>query len=165
MRVQHGNSHIAHLCMATISRARWTSPVTSCSCRVPRPFMDGTIRQGITPSCRIPHHTCSHDVTHALKKTNLAIRGVLHASTCALPICNLRRALCEQNTPCRSRRVSHTCSRTEPIQSEFSTQPDLCPSAGSATSPRAFPDRVYPSQLCSRGSRPWHGTDYPCTTV
>jgi len=28
-------------------------------------LMDGTIRQGITPSCRIPTHTCSHDVTRA----------------------------------------------------------------------------------------------------
>ena len=65
-----------------------------------------------------PEHTCSHDVTRALKKTNLAIRGVLHASTCALLIRNPRRALCEQNTPRRSRRVSHTCPRKEPIQSE-----------------------------------------------
>ena len=30
--------------------------------------MDGTIRQGFTPSCRIPNHTCSHDVTLRIKK-------------------------------------------------------------------------------------------------
>ena len=64
-------------------------------------------------------------------------------STRALPVRNLHCAFCKQNTPCRPRRVSHTCSRKEPIQSEFSTQPDLCPSTGPATSPRAFPDRVY----------------------
>ena len=106
--------------------------------------MDGTIRQGITPSCRTPTTRAgSHDVTRALKKTNLAIRGVLHASTCALPVRNLHRAFWEQNTPRRPRRVLHTCPRKEPVRSEFSTQPDLCPSAGPATSPRAFPDQVY----------------------
>ena len=57
-------------------------------------LMDGTIRQGITPSCRTPNTRAgSHDVTRALKKkTNLAIQGVLHASTCALPVRNLHRA-------------------------------------------------------------------------
>ena len=152
-------------CTAIISRARWTLPVTSCSCRVPRPFMDGIIRQGFTPSCRIPNHTCSHDVTRTLKKTNLAIRGVLHASTCALPVRNLRHALCEQNTPRRSRRVSHTCPRKEPIQSEFTTQPGLCPSAGLATPLRAFPDRASTSQPCTRGSRTLHSTDHLCAAV
>ena len=60
-------------------------------------------------------------------------------STCALPVRNLRRALCEQNTPRRSRRVSHTCPRKEPIRSEFTTQPGLCLSAGSATSTACVP--------------------------
>ena len=119
MRIQRGNSHIALLHgnyqPRTLDLARdvMQLPCTSS-------LMDGTIRQGFTPSCRIPNHTCSHDVTLRIAKTNLTIRGVLHASTCALPVRNLRRALCEQNTPRRSRRVSHTCSRREPIRSEFS---------------------------------------------
>ena len=101
-------------------RALWTLPVTSCSCTVPRPFVDGTIRQGYTPSCRIPNHTCSHDVTLRIAKTNLAVRGVPHTSTCALLVRTLRRALCEQNTPRRPRRVSHTCPRREAVQSKSS---------------------------------------------
>ena len=109
----------SRLCAAIISRAGWTLPMTSCRCTCTSSHMDGTIRQGFTPSCRIPTHTCSHDVTLRITKTNLAVRGVLHASTCAPPVRNLHRAFCEQNTPRRSRRVSHTCSRKEPIQSEF----------------------------------------------
>ena len=161
MRISSAATRSSRFCAAIHSRARWTLPVTSCSCRGPRPFMDGTIRQGFTPSCRIPTHTCSHDITLRIPKTNLAVRGVHHASTCALPVRNLRRALCEQNTPRRPRRVSHTCPRKEPIRSEFTTQPGLCPSAGSANPPRVFPDRVSPSQPCTWGSRPWHGTDHP----
>ena len=62
------------------------------------------------------------------KKTNLAIRGILHASTCAT-VRNLHRAL-YQNTPCRPHRVcsvsrmhgagyarSHMCSRGESLGS------------------------------------------------
>ena len=121
--------------------------------------MDGTIRQGITPSCRIPTTRAgSHDVTRALKKTNLAIRGVLHANTCALLVRNLRRAPCEQNTPRRPRRVSHTCQRKEPIRSEFyypawplSIRGTSNITAGPATSPRAFPDRAYPRSRARGG--------------
>ena len=57
---------------------------------------------------------------------------------------------------------AHVKNRSSPNPA---TQPDLCPSAGSANPPRAFPDRVLPSQPCMRGSRPWHSTDYPCSTV
>ena len=79
--------------------------------------MDGTIRQGFTASCRIPT-TRAAMTSPCASKANLAVRGVHHANKCALPIRNLRRALCEQNTPRRSRRVSHTCPCREPIQSE-----------------------------------------------
>ena len=81
-------------------------------------LMDGTIRQGYTPSCRILTTRAAMTSLCAYQKANLAIRGVLHASTCALPVRNLRHAPCEQNTPRRSRRISHTCPRKEPIQSE-----------------------------------------------
>ena len=76
------------------------------------------------------NHTCSHDITLRIQKANLALRGVLHASTCALPVRNLRRALCEQNTLHRPRRVSHTRPPGEPIRSESVSQPSFCPSAG-----------------------------------
>ena len=81
--------------------------------------MDGTIRQGFTPSCRNPT-TRAAMTSPCVSKANLAVRGVHHANECALPIRNLRRAPCEQNTPRRPRRVSHTCPRREPIQSKSS---------------------------------------------
>ena len=75
MRIQRGNSHLAHLRgnyqPRTLDLARdvMQLPCTSS-------HMDGTIRQGITTSCRIrTTRAGSHDVTRALKKTNLAIRG------------------------------------------------------------------------------------------
>ena len=143
MRVQRGNSQFARLCTATISRACWTLPVTSCSCTCTSSLMDGTIRQGITPSCQIPNTRAgSHDVTRALKKNKPRDpRDSPREHMCPAPV------TCTVHSADRTHRaghvgVPHTCSRTEPIHSEFSTQPDLCPSAGSAISPRAFPDRV-----------------------
>ena len=56
-----------------------------------------------------------------------------------MPVRNLRRALCEQNTPRRSRRVSHTCRVENPSSPNSTTQPGLCPSAGSATSTAGVP--------------------------
>ena len=88
-------------------------------------LMDGTIRQGFTPSCQTPTTRAAMTSLCASPKANLALRGVHHASTCALPVRNLRRALCEQNTLRRSRRVSHTRSRREPIQSESSYPANL----------------------------------------
>ena len=120
MRVQRGNSHIANLFTATISRACWTLPVTSCSCRVPRPSWTEPSGRISLPPAGLQPHVQAAMTSPAHKKKNLAIRGVLHASTRALPVRNLHRAPCEQSTPRRSRRVSHTCSRTEPIQSESS---------------------------------------------
>ena len=75
----------------------------------------------------------------ASQKTNLAIRGVHHASTCVLSVRNLRRALCEQNTPRRSRRVLHTRSRREPIQSKSDYPAWPLSIAGSATSTADVP--------------------------
>ena len=76
---------------------------------------------GIQPLLPDSNHTCSHDVTPRIPKANLALQGVPHASTCALPDRNLRSALCEQNTLRRLRRVSHTCPPGEPIHSESIT--------------------------------------------
>ena len=95
--------------------------------------MDGTIRQGFNPLLPDSDYTCSHDVTLRIAKTNLAVRGVHHANKCALPVRNLRRALCEQNKLRRPRRVSHTCPPGEPIHSESVYPAYLLSVAGSAT--------------------------------
>ena len=110
----------SHTCAAIRSRALWTLPVTSCSCTCTSSLMDGTIRQGFNPSCRIPTTRAAMTSPCASPKANLAVRGVHHASTCALLVRNLCRALCEQNTLRRPRRVSHTRSRREPVQSKSS---------------------------------------------
>ena len=69
MRVQHGNSQFAHLCTATISRAGWTLPVTSCSCRVPRPtWTEPSGRELLPPAGLQTTRAGSHDVTRAQKK-------------------------------------------------------------------------------------------------
>ena len=63
----------------------------------PSSLLDGTIQQGFNPSCRIPTTRAAMTSLCAFK-ANLASRGAPHASTCALPIRDLRRVLCEQNT-------------------------------------------------------------------
>ncbi len=120
--------------------------------------LDGTIRQGFTllPD---PNHTCSHDVTLRIPKANLALRGVHHANKCALPVRNLRRALCEQNTLLRPRRVSHTRPLGEPIRSKSLIQPTFCPSRDRQHPPLAFTDRVSLPQPRTRRSRAQHGTN------
>ena len=102
------SSHTLHLARDVMAAARvprpsWTAPSgrDSPSCRIP------TTRAAMTSPCTL--------------KANLALRGVPHASTCALPVRNLCLALCEQNTLRRPRRVSHTCPPGEPIQSESIT--------------------------------------------
>ena len=114
------------------SRTCWTLPVTSCSCPCTSSHMDGTIRQGFNPLCQIPT-TRAAMTSPCASKTNLAVRGVHHASTCALPVRNLRRALCEQNT--RAGHVGfHTPARVENLSSpEFSYPAWLLSVAGSAT--------------------------------
>ena len=103
---QRGNSQPAHLLrdvMAAVraSRPSWTAP---------------SGRDSI-PSCRIPT-TRAAMTSPCASKANLAFRGVPHANTCALPVRDLRRALCEQNTLRRPHRASHTCPPGEPVRSE-----------------------------------------------
>ena len=100
--------------------------------RLPRPPWTAPSGRD-SPSCRIPTTRAAMTSLCAFK-ANLALRGVPHASICALPVHNLRSALCEQNTLRRPRRVSHTRPPGEPIRSESIYQPSFCPSAGSATS-------------------------------
>ena len=68
MRIQRDNSHLAHLRgnsqPRTLDLARDVMQLHCTSS-----LMDGTIRQGFNPSCRIPNHTCSHDVTLRIPKS------------------------------------------------------------------------------------------------
>ena len=93
-------------------------------------LLDGTIRQGFL-SCWIPIILAAM-TSPCASQASLAFRGFPHASTCALPVRNLRRALCEQNALCRPHRALHTRPPGEPLQSKFVSQPTFCPSAGSA---------------------------------
>ena len=164
MQHQRGNSHLAHLRgisqPRTLDFARdvmqlhvylvpsWAAP----SGRALLP------PAGFRTTCAAMTSPC------ASQKTNLAVRGVHHASTCALLVRNLRRALCEQNTPRRSRRVSHTCPRREPIQSKFNYLAFVRP-RDQLHQPLAFPDRASLSQPSTWGSRAVHGTDRTLAAV
>ena len=132
---------LAHraLCTAMHSRARWTLPVTSCSCRVPRPFMDGTIRQGFTPSCRIPTTRAAMTSPCALKKQTSQSEGF---STRAHVLCP--SVTCTVHSANRTHRAGHVGFHTRvrvenPSSPNPATQPGLCPSAGSATSTACVP--------------------------
>ena len=111
----------------------------SCSCTVPRPFMDGTIRQGFTPSCQIPTHTCSHDVTLRIQKqTSQSEVFTTRAHVlCPSVTCTVHSA----NRAHHAGHVEfHTRVRVEnPSSPNPDTQPGLCPSAGSATSTAGVP--------------------------
>ena len=125
------------------NRAPCTLPVTSWQLfayLVPRLSWTAPSSR-VSPSCRIPTTRAAMTSLCALK-ANFALRGAPHASTCALPVRNLRRALCEQNTLRRPHRVSHTRPPGEPIHSESIIQPTFCPSRDRQHSPRAFPDWI-----------------------
>ena len=153
MRVQHGNSHIAHLRgnyqPRTLDLARDIMQLHVYL--VPHGRNHPAGNYSLLPDSN--PHTCSHDVTRALKKTNLAIRGILHASTCASLVRNLHRAPCEQSTPCRSRRVSHTCSRKNPsVPNSLPSLTFVRPRDQLLTACVSGPG--LPSQPCTRRSRP-----------
>ena len=97
------------------ARALCTLPVTSCSCTCTSSLMDGTIWQGFTHSCRIPTTHAAMTSPCASRKANLAVRGVHHANKYALLV-----------------GASQTHSRGKPVRSESVSQPNFCPSAGSA---------------------------------
>ena len=150
------------------NRAPCTLPVTSWQLlvlRAPRPSLDGTIRQGFNPSCRIPTTRAAMTSLCTLK-ANLAFRRVPHASTCALPVRDLRRALCEQGTLRRSHRVSHTHARLEnPSVPNPFNQPSFCPSWDRQHLPRTFPDRVSLAQASTRRPRAQHGPNLALAAV
>ena len=101
--------------------------------------MDGTIRQGFTPSCRTPNHTCSNDVTLRIAKQTSQSEGfttrahVLCSSvTCAVHSVN--------RTHCAGHVEFHTPARVEnPSVLNQATQPGFCPFTGSATSTAGVP--------------------------
>ena len=128
----------SRFCAAIHSRALWTLPVTSCSCTVPRPFTDGTIRQGFT---LLPDsdYTCSHDVTLHIQKQTSQSEGF---PTRAHVLCSsVTRAVYPANRTHRAGHVEfYTRVRVEnPSCPNPATQPGLCPSAGSATSTAGVP--------------------------
>ena len=54
--------------------------------------------------------------------------------------------------------------RTHPVRIHYAAWPLSVRGISYITTCISGPG-LLPSQPCSRGSRPWHGTDYPCTTV
>ena len=147
------------------SRTCWTLPVTSCSCRVPRPTWTEPSGRALLPpagsrTTRAAMTSPAHKKKQTSQSEGLSTRAhvLLPSVTCTVPSAN------------RTHHAGHVGFHTRahvknPSIPNSTTQPGLCPSAGSATSPRAFPDRVSPSQPSSRGSRPWHGTDHPYAAV
>ena len=131
--------------------------------RVPRPSWTAPSGR-VSPSCRIPTTRAAMTPLCALK-ANLAFRGVPHASTCALPVRNLRRALCEQNTLRRPHGASHTRPLGEPIRSESIIQPSFCPSRDRQHPPRAFTDRVSLAQPSTWRPCAQHGSNLALAAV
>ena len=116
---QRGNSQPAHLRGISQSRTLHLACDVMAAARVPRPSWTAPSGRD-SPSCRIP--TARAPMTSPCTfKANLALRGVPHASTCALPVRNLRRTLCEQNTLRRRRRaVTHAPAwRTHPFRIRY----------------------------------------------
>ena len=95
MRVQHGNSHLAHLRgnyqPRTLDLARDVMQLPVYLVPHGRNHPAGNYSLLPDPA---PHVQAAMTSLARKKKTNLAIRGILHASTCALPIRNLHRAFC-----------------------------------------------------------------------
>ena len=112
---QRGNSQPAH--QRGNSQPRTFVRDVMAAVRASRPSWTAPSGRDLIPSCRIPTTRAAMTSLCAFK-ANLAFRGVPHANTCALPIRDLRRALCEQNTLRRPRRASHTRPPGEPIRSE-----------------------------------------------
>ena len=167
MRVQRGTSHIANLFTATISRACWTLPVTSCCCTCTSSHMDGTIRQGITPSCRTPTTRAgSHDITRALKKKQTSrSEGLSTRAHVPLP-----SVTCTVHSANRTHHAGHVGFHTR-AHVKNPSSPNSLPSL-TFVRPRdqqhhrvRFRTGSLLSQPCSRWSRTWHSTDYSCATM
>ena len=166
MRVQHGNSHIAHLCTATISRACWTLPVTSCSCLVPRPsWMEPSGRALLPPAGFRTTRAAMTSPAHNKKKQTSQSEGFSTRAHVLFP-----SVTCAVHSASRTHHAGHVGFYTRahvknPSVPNSTTQPGLCPSAGSAPSTACVSGPGLPSQPCMRGSRPWHGTDHQHATV
>ena len=113
--LQRGNLHIAHLCTATISRAGWTLPVTSCSCRVPRPLWTAPSgRDSLPPAgfrtTRAAMTSPAHTQKHTSPSEGLSTRAhVLCSSvTCAVHSAN-------RTHHAGHGRAEHMCSRGESL--------------------------------------------------
>ena len=139
-----------HLCK--YSRTCWTLPVTSCSCTylVPHgrnhPAGNYSLLPDPAPHVQAAMTSLAHKKKQTSRSEGFSTRAhVLRSSvTCTVHSAN------------RTHRAGHVEFYTRahvqnPSSPNPPTQPDLCPSAGSATSPRAFPDRVSYHRNRARG--------------
>ena len=126
-------------------------------------LLEGTIRQGFS-SCRIPT-TRAAMMSPCASQASLAFRGVPHASTCARPVRNLLRALCEPNARRRPHGASHTRSPGEPIRFKFLSSLPSVRLRDRLHPPRVFTDQVSPAQPRMRRSRAKHGTNLALAAV
>ncbi len=119
--------------------------------------LDGTIRQGFTPSCRIPTTRAAMTSLCAPHKHTSHSEGLPTRTHVLRPsvTCAVRSA---NRTPCAGHVELHTHARVKnPSIPNPSTQPTFCPSRDRQHSPRTFPDRVSLPQPRTRRSRAKHG--------
>ena len=166
MRVQRGNSHLAHLRSnyqpRMLDLARDVMQLLCTSSLHGRNHPAGNYSLLPDPNTRAG----SHDVTRALKKKQTSqsegfstrAHVLCPSVTCAVHSAN--------RTHCAGRVEFHTR-----VHVENPSVPNSLPSLAFVRPrdqlhlPRAFPDRASPSQPCTRGSRPLHSTDHPYAAV
>ena len=142
MRISSAATRTSRTCAAIISRACWTLPVTSCSCRVPRPtWTEPSGSDSLPPAGFQPTRAAMTSPAHKKKQTSQS-EGLSTRAHVPCP-----SVTCTVHPANRTHHAGHVGFHTRahvqnPSSPNQTTQPGLCPSAGSATSPRAFPDRV-----------------------
>ena len=117
------------------SRTCWTLPVTSCSCTCTSSLHGRNHPAGFTPSCRIPHHTCRQPRRHPRIKKKQTSQSEGFSTRAHVP---LPSVTCTVHPANRTHRAGHVGFHTRahvqnPSIPNSTTQPDLCPSAGSAS--------------------------------
>ena len=155
----------SRFCAAIHSRALWTLPVTSCSCRVPHPSWTA-------PSGRVSLPPAGSRTTRAAMTSPCSSQKQTSQSegfsTRAHVLCpSVTRAVHSANRTHRAGHVEfHTRVRVEsPSSPNSSTQPGLCPSAGSATSTACVSGLGLTLIAEHVGSRALHGMDHPFAAV
>ena len=141
-------------------------PVTSCSCPCTSSLHGRNHPAGNYSLLPVPHHTCSHDVTRALKKKKTSqTEGFTTRAQVLCPsvTCAVRSA---NRTHCAGHVEFHTRARPEnPSIPNPSVQPTFCPSRDRLHSPRTFLDRVSLPQASTWRSRALHGPNLALAAV